>query len=289
MTAGLLDIPALAGASGVPSERVRHYAEIGVLPPARRDGDRFGYPPAEAATVRMAAGAEDLGLDGATLTGLAAAWREGGCATARQRLAAAVTARLGVVQAGVAQGQRQMAEAGMGTGDWAAATESSVSLFEEAARLQAVADALAAASHTGGCGDTCGCAAALAAPATVYRFPSAPGAGDAALSCGLAADDGDVHHRIGSWQEVLGRVHRREALPGTGVVLWFPFEVEIAALLGRLAAAEYRCCSFGSYTIVIDGAGLRLEIRMPLEAADTMAAVLGTPVGTAGHSDGETA
>jgi hypothetical protein len=47
--------------------------------------------------------------------------------------------------------------------------------------------------------------------------------------------------------------------------------------LGRLAAAQYRCCSFGSYTLVVDGSGLRLEIRMPAGAAGTLAAVVALP------------
>jgi hypothetical protein len=123
----------------------------------------------------------------------------------------------------------------------------------------------------------------LAAPVTAYQFPSVPAAGEAALRCDLAADGGDAHDRIEVWQQVLARVQRRDPLPDvdgetqTGVVLRFPFDVELAATLGRLAAAEYRCCSFGSYTIVVDEAGLRLEIRLPEEAADTLAAVVGLP------------
>lgn len=283
MTAGLLDLSELAARSGVPAERLRHYAETGLLPPARRDGGRFGYPQAEAGIARMLAGAEDLGLDGETLTGLAAAWRDEDCTTSGQRLADAVTARLDAVQGDIAERQRQMADSGPGTREWAAVTKASAPVFEDAARLQAVAGALAAAAHAGPCGDTCGCAIALAAPVTAYHFPSDVASGEAALLCDLAADDGGAHDRIDVWQQVLARVERRDPLPDpesqaqTGVVLRFGFDVDLAATLGRLAAAEYRCCSFGSYTIVIDGTGLRLEIRMPVEAAETMAAVVGEP------------
>jgi hypothetical protein len=117
-------------------------------------------------------------------------------------------------------------------------------------------------------------ATAVAAAGDAYHFP-----GDAGLSCDLAADGGDVHDRIGVWEQVLSRVARRDPLPDTpgGVALAFPFDVELAGTLGRLAVAEYRCCSFGSCTLVIDGTGLRLEIRMPAEAAGTLAAVVGSP------------
>jgi DNA-binding transcriptional MerR regulator len=282
MTAPLLDIAELAVRSGVPGERLRGYAEAGLLPPASRDGDRVGYPPVEAGTMRLLAGADRLGLAGETLAGLADAWRTADCPAARRRLADAVSDRLALVQGAVAEQQRRMAESGPGSAEWAEATRIGVALFQEAARLQAVTGSLAAAAHTGPCGDTCGCAAAFTAPVTAYHFPADPAGGGAALLCDLAADGGDAHDRIDVWQQALARVQHRHPLPDddpsqTGVVLRFPLDAELAAILARLAAAEYRCCSFGSYTIVIDGTGLRLEVRMPAEAAEVMAAVIGIP------------
>ena len=102
MTAGLLDLTELAAQSGVPAPRLRQFAEAGLLPPARRDGDRLGYPPAEVSTARMLAGAVDLGLGTDTLAALAAGRREGECTSTQQRLADAVTARLELVQAEIA-------------------------------------------------------------------------------------------------------------------------------------------------------------------------------------------
>jgi hypothetical protein len=52
----------------VPTAKLRQYTEAGLLPPAHRDGDRLGYPPAEVHTSRMLASAKDLGLDPGTLT-----------------------------------------------------------------------------------------------------------------------------------------------------------------------------------------------------------------------------
>jgi hypothetical protein len=201
------------------------------------------------------------------------------CPTTRRELSDAVTAQLERVQGDIAERQRRMAAAGPGSSAWAKVTAASLPLFEDAARLQAVAAALASATHTGPCGDECGCATALAAPAATYGFPVGDVAGAPVLACDLAADGGDAADRTGVWQQVLARVQRRDALPDSaaGVALRFPLDADLAATLARLAAAEYRCCSFGSYTVVIDHHGLCLEVRMPEDAGDTLAAVLGVP------------
>jgi len=280
--AGLLDIAELSARSGVPAARLRQFAEAGLLPPARGDGDRLGYRPAEVSTVRALAGADNLGLSLDTLAALATGWRDGDCTSTHRLLADAVTTRLDQVQADLAGRNRQAVEAGPGTAAWAAELRGSASLSEDAAQLQAVSAALTAASHDGPCGDDCGCTTALASAGTTYHFLHDATSGEPALVCDLAADDGDAHHRIGVWQQILDRVEQRDSLPDNpnGVALRFPFDVDLAGTLGRLAAAEYRCCSFGSYTLVVDGTGLRLEIRMPADAAGTLAAVVGLPDAT---------
>ncbi|MEV0131749.1 MerR family transcriptional regulator [Dactylosporangium sp. NPDC050688] len=275
----LLDLSGLAGRAGVPTERVRHYAEVGLLPPARRDGGRLGYPSATADTVRLLVGAERLGIGGDDLTGLATAWHAGRCDEAHRRLSDAVDARLGTVQDDLAQRLGRAAAHGPGTPGWATETRAGVTLSEDAARLQAAAAALAAAPHAGACDESCTCASAVAAAGDVYRFPTDPASTEAALACDLAADGGDAHDRIGVWQQVFTHVRGREPLADTetGVALRFPLDADLAATLARLAAAEYRCCSFGSYTLVIDHTGLRLEVRMPADAAGMLAAVVGLP------------
>jgi DNA-binding transcriptional MerR regulator len=279
VTGTLLDLNELAGQAEVPVERLRHYAEAGLLPPARREGDRLGYPPGEAHTMRLLAGVERLGITGDDLTGLADTWRTGDCGEAQQRLAGAVTARLSAVQDSLAEQQHRATRHGPGTPGWVEATTASVRLAEDAARLQAVSAALPATPHSGPCDEACACTAAVAAPGAVYRFPAGPAADGPALVCDLAADGGDALDRIGVWQQVSTRVQSRDRLSDTetGLVLRFPLEADLAATLARLAAAEYRCCSFGSYTIVIDHTGLRLEVRMPDGASGMLAAVLGLP------------
>jgi hypothetical protein len=177
---------------------------------------------------------------------------------AQRGRADAVHTRLDTVQDRLSEQLRLATEHGPGTAGWRAATRASVSLAEEAARLQAVAGT---------------------APGDVYRFPAGPVDGEPPLACDLAADGGEAVDRIDVWQQVLARVQRRDPLDDsdTGLALRFPLEAELAATLARLAAAEYRCCSFGSYTIVIDHDGLRLEVRMPDGAEAAMTAVLGRP------------
>ena len=279
MTAALLDLDELAARAEVPVARLRYYAEAGLLPPALRDGDRFGYSPAEAQTMRLVAGVERLGIDGDDLTRLADTWRAGGCGSAQRGLADAVTTRLGTVQARLAEQTQRATRHGPGTPGWAEANTASVSLAEDAARLQAVAAALPATPHAGPCDDACACATAVSVPGEVYRFPAGTGADESALMCDLAADGGEATDRIGIWQQVFTQVQRRDPLDDTdnGLALRFPPDADIAATLARLAAAEHRCCSFGSYTIVIDHTGLRLEVRMPDDATAMMAAVLGRP------------
>jgi DNA-binding transcriptional MerR regulator len=279
MSETLVDLTELAGLAAVPVAQLRRYAEVGLLPPARRDGDRLGYPPAEAHPIRMIADVERLGLSGDDLTALASAWRGGDCGQAQRHLAEAVTSRLVTVENTLAEQQQRATEQGPGSPGWVEAHRLSVPLAEDAARLQAVSAALGHAAPPGPCGEGCGCAVALAAPGTTYHFPAGEVTSAPGLACDLAADGGDAAGRISVWQQVLTRVGRRDPLPDTanGLALCFPLEADLAATLARLAAAEYRCCSFGSYTIVIDHTGLRLEVRMPGDAAGMLAAVLGVP------------
>ena len=186
MTGALLDLAELAVRAEVPVERLRHYAEAGLLPPARRDGDLFGYPPGEVSAARMLAGADALGLDNDTLAMLAASWRDSDCGSTQQQLAAAVTARLNQVQADIAAQNGQAVEAGPGTAGWATKLDRSASLAEDAARLQAVSAALTTAKHDEPCGDDCGCTSALArrwCRIRVEAFVGTPATADPLVPC----------------------------------------------------------------------------------------------------------
>jgi DNA-binding transcriptional MerR regulator len=179
----LLDLTELAARAEVPVDRLRHYAEAGLLPPARRDGDQLGYPTSEANTMRLLDTVARLGISADDLPPFARSWRDGGCGQAQQRLSGAVAARLDTVQDRLTEQQQLAVRHGPGTSGWVDATRATVPLAEAAARLQAVAAALPATAHAGPCDEDCGCLAALTAPGDRYQFPTAAAAdGEPALA-----------------------------------------------------------------------------------------------------------
>jgi DNA-binding transcriptional MerR regulator len=101
--APVLDLAELAAMVDVPVDTVHRYAETGLLPPAHRDGDQYGYPPTAAHNIRLLRGAERLGVDDAGLAAVAHAGRDGSCATARDRLGDVVATRLAAVESRLAE------------------------------------------------------------------------------------------------------------------------------------------------------------------------------------------
>jgi hypothetical protein len=99
--------------------------------------------------------------------------------------------------------------------------------------------------------------------------------GSQPVVCTLDADGGNMAERLGEWQAILAQATGREAID-EGVAVTFDHDVARTAELARLLAAEYSCCSFASYHLIIDGNGVRVEIRAPGEAWDALAAVFGT-------------
>jgi hypothetical protein len=230
----------------------------------------------------------DLGAD--TLRELADLREAGECARVQRRMAEAVDARLAEVQTRLFDGYARQAGAGGLTGP--NGTEIFLDSFDPtvlAARLQAASTILAAPPRTGPCTDDCPCATAGSAEGTVYHFPPPPGAtgagatagagaGEQDVACAMTEDefDGDLTGRLAEWHDLLSQVARREAIDG-GIALAFAHDADRTARLARMAAAEYRCCSFGSWTLVIDERGVRLEVRMPAEAHDMLFGMFGMP------------
>ena len=94
------------------------------------------------------------------------------------------------------------------------------------------------------------------------------------VACTLVADGGDLATRLDQWRTVLGRATGREQT-AAGVAVTFPHDVAGTGELAVLMAAEYACCSFASYHLTIDGAGVRMEVRTLPEARDALATMLG--------------
>ncbi|GAB1692478.1 hypothetical protein [Krasilnikovia sp. M28-CT-15] len=250
-----------------------------------------GVAGGESATtrIRFVAGAEQLGIDGDDLAGLAALFDRGDCAAVRQRLADLVQARLADAELRVVEqiekAARIQADAGGNRPGLVAAAAGlhtgTTELTALVARLQGAAHRLAQAPEDGGaCGADCPCVTAMSAVATP-RIPAARAAliggpaGGPDLVCTIEGGIDAMHARITQWQAALGRATGREPADG-GVSLTFDHDPALTVELARLAAAEYACCSFFTFTVTVGPAGVRFTVTAPPEAQDVVTAVFGT-------------
>src|SRR5262249_34683026 len=101
---------------------------------------------------------------------------------------------------------------------------------------------------------------------------------DTPIAFTIEEDGGDPAARRREWRSMLAKATSREKLDG-GVAATFPHDVELTAELARLLAAEYACCSFADYHLVIDAGGVRMEIRTPPEAQGMFDGLLEVEVG----------
>lgn len=191
------------------------------------------------------------------------------CAQAHRRMGALVAQRLRDTETRISEAFAAQAALGGVTGGAGPLTES-MELARDAARLRSAADILdSTPAGSGGCTDDCACTRAAAATGEVYAF--APGT---PVACTLDAEGGDLTARIGEWQAVLSGATAREALDD-GIALTFPHDAARTVELARLLAAEYACCSFARYVLVLDDRGVRVEVHTPPEARAALAAVFG--------------
>ena len=79
--------------------------------------------------------------------------------------------------------------------------------------------------------------------------------------------------RLAQWNELLGLVAARSAIPG-GVRLELIPSAPLAFVVA-LISAESACCSFFAFSLTIDARGIGLEVRAPESAADVLEALVG--------------
>jgi DNA-binding transcriptional MerR regulator len=257
-----LRIAEVAERTGVPATTLRYYEDIGLLSPAERAANGYrAYSERDVDRLQFISRAKglDLGLD--ELRELVSAWDSDDCGGVQERMAQVVADR-------IAQAQHRI-----------------VDLVELAAQLQAAAARLAGTPpQPGGCDAGCACSTAAGAAREggttfvaltrplVSVPPAEAGGGVPAIACTL--DRGAMRGRIEDWQAVLARATGREPIPG-GAALTFGHDADLTAELARLAAAEHACCGFFDFSIAVTGAGVRFEVRAPVEAQDVLASVFG--------------
>ena len=263
-----LKIAEVARRSGFTPATLRYYDDIGLLAPiARSDAGYRLYDETSLERLRFIARAKQLGCSLDEITELTVAWDGGQCAPVQDRLRTAVGAKIG-------DAYTQIAE-----------------LTTLVADLQRAAAALSAEASDGSCDDACGCLADSAAPAPpAVPVPLVRNGDDAAIdrpaadvpiACTLPV--GDMSGRLDEWNELLAGkrdplqgVTARRALDDGGVRLEFGPGSDVAEI-ARLAAAEQSCCRFFSFSIVIDGRGIALEVHAPPAGQPVLTALFGTP------------
>ena len=104
----------------------------------------------------------------------------------------------------------------------------------------------------------------------------APGREDEgpALVCTLAGGPEARQVRLADWRAAISQATGRRPAAG-GVTLTFDHDSRLAAELGRLAAVEYECCSFFTFTLGIGPAGMTFTAQAPDAARDIVTDLFG--------------
>lgn len=259
-------IAEVAQRSGFTRATLRYYEELGLIEPVDRTASGYRlYDEASLERLRFIARAKQLGCRLDEIADLTAAWDGGRCATVQQRLRTAVATRL-------AQADDQIA-----------------SLTALAADLERAAATLALDPVDGPCDDTCACTAAPAAAAPVPLVAKAHAGtetdaetgtrtgtravADEPIACTLGA--ADVATRLEEWRTLLQDVMARRRLDDGGIRLELAPTTDVTEV-ARLAAAERGCCAFFRFAVVIDSAGLALEVHAPPDGQPVLTALFGS-------------
>jgi hypothetical protein len=157
-----------------------------------------------------------------------------------------------------------------------------VAALDRLARLQTAAVRLKAEANAGACSENCPCAQAVEALASSPVVPAkdvglvlAPGSGlGPAIACTLEGGIEAMQERVGEWQSVVGHAIDRHGVAG-GVTLSYGHDERLAVELARLAAAEYACCSFFTFSLTVGPTGMTFTVTAPEEARDVVTAMFG--------------
>jgi hypothetical protein len=92
--------------------------------------------------------------------------------------------------------------------------------------------------------------------------------------------------RLTPWQAALARETGREPAEG-GVTVVFEQVLALTVELARLAAAEFTCCSFFTFSLSVGPTGMRFTVTAPEEARDLVTALFGTAAPSGDAPGGE--
>jgi hypothetical protein len=97
---------------------------------------------------------------------------------------------------------------------------------------------------------------------------------DPPIACTLEPED--MPSRLADWQIVLDRAGARTTTDDGALRIELDDSLDVGEL-GRLVAAEQRCCAFFSFAITVDTRGIGLEVRAPDGATDLVTSLFGQP------------
>jgi DNA-binding transcriptional MerR regulator len=231
-----LRISELAARTGFSPPTLRYYERIGVLPPPERtEGGYRVYGERTVDLLQFVTRAKALGLSLDETAELAALWSGDRCAPVQSRLATMVHDKL----------------------DDARAQLSELSTF--ISQLEGVSQQLGRHVPDGPCDDECGCIGD-STPITFARLVDVEAGAPIACTLGVS----EIGPRLDAWRRVLAHKRTVEPVDG-GVRIAFGHDVR-AREVAELAEAEQSCCSFLSFAIAVDPAGVMLDIVGPPEA-----------------------
>ena len=92
------------------------------------------------------------------------------------------------------------------------------------------------------------------------------------IACSL--DAGTMGDRLQEWQALLARASGRERTDA-GYRLTFARDPALASALADLAAREIECCPFFTFAIRMTNDGLQLDVEVPEDARELVAALFG--------------
>jgi DNA-binding transcriptional MerR regulator len=230
-------ISQLAQRTGFSAPTLRYYERIGILPRARRtEGGYRVYEDRTVDLLRFVTRAKSLGLTLDETRELAGLWSQDECSPVQARLAELLDDKLDAARLQITE-----LEAFVG-------------------QLESVAGQLGRHVPDGPCDDVCGCAT-VATPITA----------DPPIACTLGATE--IEPRLEAWRALL--THKREVgALDDGVRVVFDDTVG-AARVAALAQDEQTCCSFLSFSVVLDRGAVALEIHGPPDARGVIDALFG--------------